>query len=191
MIMEKILVAILLMISLGLQAQTPVQNFTLINVIDGSTVSLESYPTCTGLAILFTSNACPYDGYYTARIKDLIDTHQGKIQFLLINSFQEAEEAVDKMKTFHGRWGLPVPYLADKEQAAMACLGAKKSPEVFLLKNTNGKYTVVYNGAIDDNPQVASAVTQPYLKTAIDKMLAGQKIESPIIRAVGCSIRKK
>ena len=189
--MEKILVAILLMTSLGLPAQTPVQNFKLTNVMDGSTVSLESYPTCTGLGILFTSNACPYDGYYTARIKDLIDTYQGKIQFLLINSFQEAEEGVDKMKDVYTRWGLPVPYLTDKEQEAMVCLGAKKSPEVFLLKNMNGKYTVVYNGAIDDNPQVASAVTQPYLKTAIDKMLAGQKIDPPMVRAVGCSIRKK
>ena len=189
--MEKILIVFLFIISLGLRAQTPVQNFKLTNVVDGSTVSLESYPACAGLAILFTSNACPYDGYYVARIKDLIDTHQGKIQFLLVNSFQETEEAIDQMKDIYARWGLPVPYLTDKEQEAMTCLGAKKSPEVFLLKNMNGKYTVVYSGAIDDNPQVANAVTQPYLKTAIDKMLAGQKIDPPMVRAVGCSIRKK
>ncbi len=189
--MEKYLVAILLITNLVLPAQTPVQNFKLTNVVDGSVVSLESYPTCSGLTIVFTGNACPYDGYYTERIKDFITTYQGKIQFLLVNSFQEAEEAADKMKDAHSSWGLPVPYLADKAQEAMVCLGAKKSPEVFLLKNMNGKYTVVYSGAIDDNPQVASAVTQFYLKTAIDKMLAGQKIDLPMVRAVGCSIRKK
>jgi hypothetical protein len=172
-------------------AQTPVADFKLTNVVDGQPVSLSSYPTCSALAIVFTSNACPYDGYYTARIKDLIDTYQGKVQFILINSFQEAEESIDKMKAAYSRWGLPVPYLADKDQSVMNSLGARKSPEVFLLKPSNGKYTVVYSGAIDDNPQVATAVTQPYLKNMIDKTLAGQKVDSPSSRAIGCTIRKK
>ena len=70
-------------------------------------------------------------------------------------------------------------------------LGAKKSPEVFLLKNTGGKFMIVYQGALDDNPQMASDVKQNFLKTSIDKLLAGQKIDVPVMRAVGCSIRKK
>ena len=51
-------------------------------------------------------------------------------------------------------WSLPIPYLADKEQMAMQCLGAKRSPEVFLIKKTDTKYIIVYQGAIDDNPLV-------------------------------------
>ena len=84
-----------------------------------------------------------------------------------------------------------VPYLADKDQVAMNALGVKKSPEVFLLKYSGGKFTIAYNGAIDDNPQVAKDVNQKFLKDAIDKMLGGQKIEVASNRAVGCSIRRK
>jgi peroxiredoxin len=175
----------------GVHGQAPVADFKLPNVVDGGTVSLSSYPTCSALAIVFTSNACPYDGYYTARIKDLIDTYQGKIQFILVNSFQEPEENVDKMKTAYARWGLPVPYLADKDQSVLNALGARKSPEVFLLKESGGKYNVVYNGAIDDNPQMASAATRLYLRSAIDKTLAGQKPDAASVRPTGCSIRKK
>jgi AhpC/TSA family len=188
---QKILIVFLLAGSLSLSGQTPIQNFTLTNVADGSVVSLEGFPTCSGMVIIFTSNVCPYDGYYTARIKHLVSTYQGKIQFLLINSYQEAEESADKMKAAYDKWTLPVPYLADKDQVAMECLGAKKSPEVFLLKSVIGKYTTVYSGALDDNAQASVAVTETYLRSAIDKLLAGQPISVVTARAVGCTIRKK
>ena len=189
--MRRLLIGILVAVSFSVVAQTPVQNFTLTNVVDGASVSLESYPSCSGLVVLFTSNTCPYDGYYTARLKHLITTYQGKIQFLLVNSYQEPEESAIKMKSAYDSWTLPVPYLADKDQAAMECLGARKSPEAFLLKNNGGKFTVVYSGSIDDNAQVSAAVTESYLRSAIDKLLAGQQINTPTVRAIGCSIRKK
>ena len=189
--MKYILAVLNVVLCFSLHAQAPVQNFKLTNVIDGAVVSLETYPTCSGLVIIFTSNVCPYDGYYTERIKGFIATYREKIEFLFVNSFQESEESVDQMKSMHSKWGISVPYLADKDQAVMACLGAKKSPEVFLLKNLKGSYTIVYSGAIDDNPQMASAVTQPYLKLAIEKMLAGQSPDPVAVRAAGCSIRRK
>jgi len=84
-----------------------------------------------------------------------------------------------------------MPYLADKDQLLMQRLGATKSPQVFLLKNNGGKFSKVYSGAIDDNPQVQAGVRHAYLKDAIDIMLTNQKIETPEVRPVGCSIRKK
>ena len=188
--MKNILLALLLIFSHAVTAQSPIQNFILVNVLDGTTVSLDSYTTA-GVAIIFKSNACAYDGYYIERIKNMKLAYQGRIQFLLINSFQEGEESNDKMKAAYANWSLDIPYLSDKDQIALNSLGAKKSPEVFLLKRVNGKYTAVYSGAIDDNPQMATAVTHAYLKIAIDNLLAGQKIEVPAVRAVGCSIRKK
>jgi methylaspartate ammonia-lyase len=60
-----------------------------------------------------------------------------------------------------------------------------------LLKSEGGKWLVQYSGAIDDNPQVASAVKQSFLKDAIDKVLSGAKVEVNNNRAVGCTIRKR
>ena len=174
-----------------LWAQTPVENFTLINVADGASVSLDGCAGCKGVAIIFTSSVCPYDQYNLGRIKNLVNTYQGKIQFLLINSYLEPEESSENMKNFQASSGLTVPYLADKDQVAMNVLGARRSPEVFLLKKLNNRQVVIYHGALDDNPQVPNAVTQNYLKAAIDKLLAGQEIDTPVTRAVGCSIRKK
>ncbi len=187
----KMILLSLMVTSLSLGAQTPIQNFTLTNVADGSTPSLENYSNTAGVAVVFTSNDCPYDRYYLKRIKNLVNTYQGKVQFLLINSYQEPGESEEKMKEAFTRWNLNIPYLSDKEQIAMSSLGAKKSPEVFLLKHDGKNYTIVYSGAIDDNPQVESAVNQAYLKTAIEKLLSKNKLEIQTEHAVGCSIRRK
>jgi hypothetical protein len=84
-----------------------------------------------------------------------------------------------------------VPYLADKDQTVMEAFGVRRSPEVFLLSSAGGKFTIAYSGAIDDNPQVAKEAKQNYLKDAISKLLAGQKSEPAMQRAVGCTIRRK
>jgi len=187
----KTLTFLFILITWNVFAQQPVQNFSLVNVADNSTISLESYQSCSAVVVIFTGNECAYDAYYTARIKMLTDTYKGKIQFLLVNSYVEPTESADKMRAVYNGWGMAVPYLADKDQTAMECLNAHKSPEAFLLKNNGGKYTVAYSGAIDDNPQVSAAVRETYLRKAIDKLLAGQPIDVPNVRAVGCSMRRK
>ncbi|MBK7653716.1 MAG: hypothetical protein IPJ20_27545 [Flammeovirgaceae bacterium] len=73
----------------------------------------------------------------------------------------------------------------------METFGARKTPEVFLLSMAGGKFTVVYSGAIDDNPQTASDVKQTFLKDAIEKLLAGQKVDVAVERVAGCTIRRK
>jgi hypothetical protein len=187
--MKKLLVVILLSAALRSNAQTEITDFSLTNVKSGKEVSLANYKSSTGIAVVFTSHECPFDNYYKDRLKGLVSSYSGKIQFLFINSNQEAEENVAQMAIHYS--DLDIPYLADKDQVAMGVFGARKSPEVFLLSTANGKFTVVYSGAIDDNPQAASDAKQNFLKDAFDKLIAGQKIEPVTQRAVGCTIRKK
>ena len=172
-------------------AQMPVNNFTLTDVVHDSKVSLEQFSTSPGVVVIFTSNACPYDLYYTDRLKDLIASYSAKVPFLLINSHIDPEETEEKMVATASTWTTAVPYLADKEQSAMDALGARRSPEVFLLKRVKGNFLVFYTGALDDNPQEPQAVTNRYLKDAIENLLAGKPAANSTVRAVGCSIRKK
>jgi thioredoxin-related protein len=168
-----------------------VQDFSLINVVDDQPVSLSTYPSCQGLLIIFTSNACPYDEQYRARIKKLSGEYQDRVPVILVNSNTEPAESIANMKKKAQQLDLGVPYLSDKDQTLMQRLGATKSPQAFLLKNNNGKFSVVYHGAIDDNAQVEADVRQAYLKDAIDIMLSNQTIKTPEIRPVGCTIRRK
>lgn len=175
--------------SLTASAQT-IQNFSLVNVMDGKSVSLSNYTSQAGVVVIFTSNECPFDQYYLDRIRSLHNTYSAKIPVILINSNLESKESPEAMKAYANRCSLGMPYLADKEQNVLNQFNARKSPEAFLLKNISGKFTVVYRGAIDDNAQTASEVRNAYLKTAIDNLQAGEKIEPADVRPVGCSIRK-
>ncbi len=178
-----------LCISISAHAQPEIQNFTLTNVATNKPVSLDQFSSKEGVVVLFTGNECPYDNYYKDRIKQLIDSYAGKIQVLLVNSYDNPQESPEKMAIHYT--DLNAPYLADKDQTVMETFGARKSPEAFLLKPTNGKFTVLYSGAIDDNPQVATDTKQNYLRDAIDKLLENQKTEYVNNRAMGCTIRRK
>jgi peroxiredoxin len=186
---NSICLLVLLCSSIMMYAQTSVPDFKLPNVRDGKVVSLSSYSSSKAVVIIFTSHECPFDNYYKDRIKDLINAYNGKLQFLLVNSNLETQENPEQMSIHYT--DLAIPYLADKDQAVMESLGAKKTPEVFVLTNNGGKFSVAYSGAIDDNPQSSKDVRNYFLKNAIENVLAGSKPSSSNERAMGCTIRKK
>lgn len=189
--MYKSLIAVLFSIVSTTAFAQELKNFKLTNVLNDQVVSLETYPSCEALVIIFTSNNCPYDEYYRTRIAKLSQTYNERVPVLLINSNQEASDSKEAMAKKAKAVNLSIPYLADKDQVVMTNLDAKKSPEAFLLKNSNGKFTVVYHGAIDDNPQVENDVRQNYLRDAIDILLGKQNIVTKEVRPVGCNLKKK
>ncbi len=187
--MKNILLFTLCVASVNAVGQT-VKNFELVNVLNNQKISLNTYPSCQGLVLIFTSNTCPYDDYYRKRIAELSQVYQDRVPVLLINAHIEPEESAEKMAAKAKQLNLSVPYLADKDQTLVANLNVRKSPEAFLLKNENGKFSVVYRGAIDDNAQVQADVRHHYLRDAIDIMLTNQEIATPEVRPVGCNLKK-
>lgn len=188
---KNLLISIPLMFFMVITNAQQVPNFTLTNVSNGKVVSLDTYPSCSGVAIIFTSNGCAYDEHYRGRINKLSKDYQDKVPVLLVNSSPDPLESIENMSRKAQQLGLSMPYLADKDQTLMQSLGATKSPQVFLLKNDGGKFSVVYKGALDDNAQVEADVRHAYLKDAIDILLTNQKIETPEVRPIGCTIRRK
>lgn len=166
-----------------------VSDFTLVNAMNGKNVSLTDYSSYPGVIIIFTSNTCPYDGYYLNRIQKLAQEYDSKVPIVLVNS--HVNESIEAMRQYGEKCKFSIPYLADKDQTLMQSLGATKSPEAFLLKKVGGKFTVWYRGAIDDNAQVESDVHVAHLKSAINALLEGKAVQQSEVRPVGCTIRKK
>jgi peroxiredoxin len=177
--------------SVVVHAQSKVDNFTAVNVADNENVSLKDFSSAKAVVVIFMGNACAFDQYYTNRIKALVARMSNQVQFILVNSYLEQEENAEQMKRMFDDWRLPVPYLADKDQTIMSALGAKKSPEAFVLKPGGGTFTVVYTGAIDDNPQLEDAVKNRYLADAIEAVVAGEQPTLSNARSTGCTIRRK
>ncbi len=178
------------------QTTGKIENFTLINALDRSPVSLNDYKNEKTVVVIFTSNYCPFAKLYEERIMNLVAQYQGKgAQFLLINSntsLDHLDDSVEEMARRAKERNYTVPYLADKEQKVATLLKATKNPEAFVLQNTgSGNFILKYRGAIDDNPQVAQEVIATYLRDAIAAVINRKNLSYAEKRPVGCAIQKE
>jgi glutathione peroxidase-family protein len=168
-----------------------IADFSLKNV-DNKFVSLNSYKKAKGFIVVFTCNKCPMAKLYSERLNKLNLKYSSKGFYLLaINSMDTlvyAEESFKKMKARAKTEQFNFPYLQDKLQVVAKAFKAVHTPQAFiLLKNNSGKYTIKYEGAIDDN--AGDAVTaKPYLSIAVDELLANKPVSNPKTESFGCRI---
>ena len=182
-------IVLILLIHCAVMGQT-LPGFTAPDVVSGKSFTLDHAASSKGAVIVFTSNTCPFDAYYYARLNKLAADFSGRIPFVFVNSHSGQDESVEAMKALAASRGFNVPYLADKNQAIMRQFKVTKSPEAIVLKRTNNGFTIFYRGAIDDNAQVATDVHQHYLADAINALLSGQSAARPVVRPMGCNIRQ-
>ena len=170
-----------------------IDDFALVNVIDNNQVSLSDYRSSTGVVLVFASNSCPYSKRYESRIRDLYDRFSGSgINFLLVNSNDASLSPADgeeNIKSYIQEEEWPFPYLVDRDQAVFKQFEATKNPEAFLLKPGDNGFSIIYRGAIDDNPQNIDDVHEPYLENSIQRLINNMPITSMSTRPVGCMIR--
>lgn len=166
-------------------------DFKLKNV-DGKMVSLADFKNAKGFIVVFTCNHCPYAKMYEDRLIALNDKYS-KMGYPVIainpnDPTAEPEDSYDEMKKRAKSKGFKFPYLFDEGQKIYPQYGATRTPHVFLLNNQR---VVKYIGAIDDNPNDASAVKVKYLEDAIASLQAGKDIIPNVTKALGCSIKVK
>ncbi|NJO02845.1 MAG: redoxin domain-containing protein [Bacteroidia bacterium] len=138
----------------------------------------------------FVSNYCPYFQSYRQRIVQLADAYekkQNKVKFILINP-ENAHDTEETMRSDAQFFQLP--YLWDKGQEIATRLKATKTPEAFVLQKNLDQFVIKYNGAIDDNPQLAEEVNSFYLKDAIEAVLGKRNINGATQRPTGCMIKE-
>ncbi|WP_143960115.1 redoxin domain-containing protein [Litoribacter populi] len=165
-----------------------VENFALKDANSGSTVSLDQLNDKRGTVLIFTSNTCPFSKLYEDRIKDIASRFSNDFSFALINPHAGSiEETENEMKGRSFRF----PYLMDGEQKVTRMLQASKLPEVFVITSGPTGQSVVYQGAIDNNPQAPGSVSQRYLENALTQIQRRSSPSPSQTRAVGCNIRSR
>ena len=167
-----------------------IKEFVLMDAVSGERISLLSFKDNKGVVILFVSNECPYSNYYTERIRKMVaEFSERNVAFILVNSHLDSYESPSAMKNAWNSWDIPIPYLADKEQALQKKLNVEKSPTAVLLKPLQDGFSIYYSGMIDNNPQVANDVKEAYLTDNIKSLLQNKPPAHRNNRAIGCMIR--
>jgi peroxiredoxin len=160
--------------------------------VDGQTYSLAAIGEGKkATAVVFMCNHCPYVLAWLDRLIATAKAYapQG-VAFAGINANDPAKYAADDfpgMQKLAKERGLPFPYLHDKTQEVAHAYGAARTPEIFLF---DADMKLRYHGAPDDNYEEDQA-TVPYLRNALDAVLAGQEPSMTDTSPVGCTIKWK
>lgn len=160
--------------------------------VDGKKTSLADLKKENGLCVIFSCNTCPYVIGWEDRYNEIeAACAKNNIGFVLVNSNQakrEGDDSLGEMKAHAKEKGYAnFAYVVDENHVVADAFGATKTPDVFLF---NGNLELAYKGAIDDNMKQKDSVKEPYLKNAISKMVAGEKVDPASTKAIGCSIKR-
>ena len=157
---------------------------------DGKNYSLADFADARVLVVFFTCNHCPYvigsDEVTRATVERLAD--QG-VAFIGINSNSEqthAEDSFDHMVERMNAHHFPWVYARDKSQQAALAYGALSTPHFFVFDQDR---KLVYTGRGVDNPRHAEEATINDLDRALDELLAGQPVSTPVTNPIGCNIK--
>jgi peroxiredoxin len=158
--------------------------------VGGAEVSLEALSARPAVAVVFSCNHCPYVLAWEDRLNDIAREYEPRgLAVVAVNANDDAKYPADSfpnMERHAAEKGFVFPYARDESQEVARAYGATRTPEVFLLDETQ---RVVYHGAIDDSTDPAG-VRATYLRDALEALLNGADA-APVADTppVGCTIK--
>lgn len=161
---------------------------------DGKTYSLADYKGKT-VVLEWTNAECPFvKKHYAGNMQSLQKTYTGKdVVWLSINSSapgkQGAVDAAGAAAIVKAKGAAPTHVLLDPKGEVGKSYDAKTTPHLFVIDKT-GK--LVYAGGIDSEPSADPAdiaKATPYVKNALDEVLAGKPVTTSVTKPYGCSIK--
>lgn len=138
------------------------------------------------LVVGFYSPKCPYNIKRWDRIAAIAKEYTGKpVKFVGINP--NPGETLDEVTAAVRKHGIEYGIYRDEGKALVKALDAKGTPHMYLFDQ---KGVLRYAGAFDDNAEDAAKVKEPFLRNAIDTVLAGKELATPEPKAfIGCTIK--
>ena len=153
---------------------------------EGTNSSLKDLSDSKVVVLAFTCNSCPYAIDAEERLIALSKDYAEKsVTVIAVNVNTIEEDAMPAMKEKAKEKEFPFAYLYDESQQIARDYGAKYTPQFFVL---DADQKVAYMGAMDDSPDGRN-VTKPYLRNAVDEILAGKPVTVSETVPIGCRIR--
>jgi peroxiredoxin len=159
--------------------------------VSGAMVSMKDAAKKNGVLVMFSCNTCPYVLKNQVRTIQASDFAQKMGVGVIILNSNEAQrgddDSYDAMKSYAKDQKYNVNYVVDENHKVADAFGANRTPEVFLFDKN---LSLVYHGAIDDNPSDADNVGRQHLREAIQELSSGSAITVKESRSVGCTIKR-
>ena len=169
----------------------PAPGFTLTD-ITGASHQLSDFKGKT-VVLEWTNPNCPFvqrvyrDGIMTAVQKEYA---QKGVVWLVVNSTNTNHRdflAPEVLKEKFASWKAGfTALLMDSDGKVGKLYDAKTTPHMFVI-DKNG--SLVYNGAIDDDPRGENDTKLNYVSDVLNALLAGKPVATSVTKPYGCSVK--
>jgi peroxiredoxin len=166
-------------------------NFSLEDVISGSTVSSSDFGDAPGLLVMFLCNHCPYVRHIRSALGDLGKEYQARGLAIVAVSSNDVraypQDGPEGMRQEAEEGGYTFPYLFDQSQTVARAFQAACTPDFFLFDRDR---RLVYRGQFDGSrPSNGVPVNGADLREAADAVLAGGTPRPEQTASIGCNIK--
>jgi peroxiredoxin len=176
------------------QPGKPAPEFTLQDS-SGKTVKLADFKGKT-VVLEWTNQDCPYvrKHYGGGNMQQLQKDAAAKdVVWLTISSSAPGQQGhvngLEAEELTKSRKAAPAAFLFDPDGKVGHAYDARTTPHMYVIDKAG---VIAYMGAIDDKPTSNLAdlkTARPYLKEAVEAVLAGEPVKVASTRAYGCSIK--
>jgi peroxiredoxin len=163
-----------------------------LSATSGKAVDLSSFKG-KYVVLEWTNNGCPFvrRHYGTGNMQRMQAwaKDKGVVWLSIVSSapgnqgYVTAEEGAELVKAQRIQ---SAHYLLDPEGKVGRAYGAKTSPHMFVI---DPKGTVIYNGAIDNQPRGDVNTANNYVRAALEEAMAGKAVSVPASQPYGCNVK--
>jgi peroxiredoxin len=154
----------------------------------GRSIDLHALTGKKALVVIVMSFDCPNSTGYAPTLAGMARTYGDKGVAFVGVSPSDDEDASSLAKKA-GEYKLGFPVYRDDKRAVVEALKAEATPEAFVLDHN---FVLRYRGRIDDAYSARlkknRQITSHDLTRALDELLAGKPVSTPLTRAVGCPV---
>ena len=157
---------------------------------DGRTYSLADFAEAEVLVVSFTCNHCPFVTGSDEVTRATVERFKDKgVALIGINANSENTHPTDDFDHMVARMDehhFPWVYARDKSQQVAKAYGALRTPHFYVFDRDR---KLVYTGRGVDNPADATEITVNDLDRALEELLSGRPVSTPVTNPIGCNVK--
>jgi len=167
--------------------------------VDGKTYNLDDFSKSPVLVVIFSCNHCPTAQAYEDRIIAFTKEYRPKgVAVVMISpnsvdalsyselGYSDMGDSLEDMKQRAADKGFTFPYLYDgDDQKTALAYGPVATPHCFVFDR---EMVLRYNGRVDGSEKPGTGKGED-LRNAVDAVLSGQPVKTPVTKVFGCSVK--
>jgi peroxiredoxin len=170
---------------------TTAPDFTLINTVTNTLLSLAEAKGAKGTVLMFICNHCPFVIHVNTALVQMANEYQAKgINFVAISSNEienYPQDGPELMQQVAKEQNYPFPYLFDETQEVAKAYDAACTPDFYVF---DADLKAVYHGQLDNSrPGNGKPVTGFDIRNVMDNILDRKSVLENQKPSVGCGIK--